>query len=61
VRLARHSLQTRKTGLAFSIMTQAHCGEHNLSDANATFQNVPPKLRGFVRHRCEMLGTTLGE
>ncbi len=59
IRLARHSLQVKKTQHAFGIMTRAYCGLKDLSNANANLQTLPAQMRANVLKTCRNMGFPL--
>jgi serine/threonine-protein kinase len=61
IRTARHTLTTRKTSEAYSVIARAYCGLRDLGNANAVLQNVRGAERQKVFRRCRALGFPLAE
>ena len=57
---ARRSLQAEPSGRASSLLTRAHCSQHDLSNAQAQFQGVPRALRAACKQWCATFDIDLG-
>ena len=59
IRLARRSLQERKTVFAYSVIARSYCGLRDLGNANAAMQNVRGRERVRVHRKCRQMGFPL--
>ena len=59
IRLARRSLQERRTVFAYSVIARSYCGLRDLGNANAAMQNVRGRERVRVHRKCRQMGFPL--
>jgi hypothetical protein len=59
IRLARRSLQERRTVFAYSVIARSYCGLRDLGNANAAMQNVKGRERVRVHRQCRKMGFPL--
>jgi len=61
IRLARQSLGTKETGVAYAIMARAYCSKQDLGLAKSVMPRVKPrKLKRAVIRYCRSKGTDVG-